>query len=249
MNAKEKNTTIYILALIGIAGYVFYNKWKKEKEEKELTEDEAKRRGLILDNSYFTEERGRSFVSKELYENKDPEFMAHVTHLQQKLNEAIKLYLKKTRFSGPIYTNSLEFATYLRQAVPDSLAYLFSDMFEKISLYENYVRELSYKKLPNNTYQVTLRVGSAKFYSDDVGKLTAVPVNDYVDIGIFKKSGSTDEPLLLKRIRMDQPEKTFEFIVKEEPASAGIDPYLLLIDRSPDNNLYKFSEKPSVPEL
>jgi len=90
MNAKEKNTTIYILALIGIAGYVFYNKWKKEKEEKELTEDEAKRRGLILDNSYFTEERGRSFVSKELYENKDPEFMAHVTHLQQKLNEAIK---------------------------------------------------------------------------------------------------------------------------------------------------------------
>jgi ABC-2 type transport system permease protein len=172
---------------------------------------------------------------------------------EQKLNTAIRAYLEKTRFSGPIYTNSLEFAEYLYSAVPDSLSYLFRDMFQEICLYENYVKELKYKKMPDNTYQVTLTVGSAKYYADNVGKLTAVPVNDYIDIGIFKKAddkgSSSERSVLLQRIRMDKPEKTFQFIVKEEPVSAGIDPYLLLIDRSPDNNKYKFSEKPSKPDL
>lgn len=86
---KDNKTSLYLLALIGIAGYIVYNKFKKDKEMKALRD--ADREVDTFDESYFTEERGRSFVSKDLYENKDPEFMEHVKHLQQKLNNALKV--------------------------------------------------------------------------------------------------------------------------------------------------------------
>lgn len=172
---------------------------------------------------------------------------------EEKLNAAIRAYLQKTRFSGPIYTNSVEFVEYIRRAVPDSLAYLTADMFEKITLYENYVKALNYQQLPDKTYKVTVSVGSTKYHADSTGKQTTAKVNDYMDIGIFGKTSTngkeTEKQLLLQRVKIDQPEKTFSFIVKEKPVSAGIDPYLRLIDRKPTNNQYKFGETPVKPDL
>lgn len=172
---------------------------------------------------------------------------------EEKLNAAIRAYVAKNRFYGPQYTHSIEFVDYIRTAVPDSMAYLVADMFEKITIYENYLKDLQFKQLPDKRYQVSLTVGSAKFYSDSIGKQITAPVKDYMDIGIFgtaKINGKeTEKQLLLQRIKMDTPEKTFTFIVSDKPASAGIDPYLKLIDRTPANNQYKFGEKPTVPDL
>lgn len=169
------------------------------------------------------------------------------------LNAAIRAYLNKTKFSGPIYSNSEEFVAYIRQATPDSLQYLVTDMFEKITLYENYVKKLDYKQLPDKTFKVTLTVGSAKFYSDSIGKQKAATVNDYMDVGVFASKTvngkETEKQLVLQRIKMDKPEKTFEFIVNEKPVSAGIDPYHKLIDRTPKNNTYKFGQTPDKPNL
>ena len=169
------------------------------------------------------------------------------------LNTAIKAYLNKVKFQEPMYTNSIEFVDYLKKATPDSLQYLVTDMFEKITLYENYVKKLEYKKVNDTTYKVNLTLGCAKFYSDSTGKLSKADVKDYVDVGIFKSvtvnKKEIEKPLLFKRVKMDTQEKTFEFIVKEKPVSAGIDPYLKLIDRTPKNNQYKFGQTPDKPNL
>jgi ABC-2 type transport system permease protein len=169
------------------------------------------------------------------------------------LNTAIKAYLDKTKFSGPPYTNSTEFVDYIKKATPDSLQYLVTDMFEKITLNENYVKKLDYKKISDKEYKVSLTVGCAKFYADSTGNLTKAKVNDYVDIGIFStekvKNKDVEKPLLFTRVKMDAPEKTFEFTVTEKPVSAGIDPYLKLIDRTPKNNTCKFGETPAKPNL
>jgi len=167
------------------------------------------------------------------------------------LNGAIRAYLERYKFQEPPYTNSIEFVSYLRAATPDSLKYIIKDMFETITLYENYVKDLSYTRLPDGRYQVSLTVGSAKYRADSVGKNVKVPVADYMDVGIFaagttkgRKGDNTGKELLLQRIKMDRPEKTFTFIVNEQPAGAGIDPYHKLIDRAPDNNTWKFGSKP-----
>jgi ABC-2 type transport system permease protein len=169
------------------------------------------------------------------------------------LNNAIKAYLNKTKFTGPIYTNAIEFVDYIKKATPDSLQYLVTDMFEKITLYENYVKKLDYKKINDKEYKVTLTMGCAKFYAGSTGNLTKATVNDYVDIGIFStqkiNNKDVDKPLYFTRVKMDAPEKTFEFRVSEMPVSAGIDPYLKLIDRTPNNNSCKFGVTPEKPNL
>ena len=102
---KDNKTSLYLLALVGIAGYIVYNKFKKDKESKAL--QDSKREVDVFDESYYTEERGRSFVSKELYENKDPEFMEHVKHLQQKLNNALKVMDAKDFPYNPLKVDGL----------------------------------------------------------------------------------------------------------------------------------------------
>ncbi len=40
-------------------------------------------------------------------------------------------------------------------------------------------------------------------------------------------------------MKIDQEKKSFTFVVDEVPALAGVDPFLLLIDRLPDDNMKK----------
>ena len=169
------------------------------------------------------------------------------------LNGAIKAYLDSNKFKGPLYPNSIELVTNIKRATPDSLQYAVTDMFEKITIYENYVKALSYKELPGKKYEVTLTVGSAKYYSDSIGKQQDAVVNDYMDIGIFSENKAENQlkekPLIMQKIKMDKPEKSFTYIVNEKPYSAGIDPYLKLIDRTPDNNSSLFGKTPKIPDL
>ncbi|MCH5715897.1 M1 family aminopeptidase [Niabella hibiscisoli] len=167
------------------------------------------------------------------------------------LNQALRRFLDKNKFKGPLYTHTPELVGYITAATPDSLKYLVSDLFEKITVYENYVAALSYKKQRDGKFKVTLTVGAAKFYADSVGKQKRAAVNDYMDVGVFagRDTNGIYKPLVLQRIKMDQPQKIFEFIVEGQPVSAGIDPYLKLIDRTPDNNIVSFGTLPEKVDL
>ena len=91
-------------------------------------------------------------------------------------------YIKEVKFQQPPYTTSPDLIRHLRQVTPDSLQYLITDMFERITLYENRVDSVSYKKLPGGKYQVTLNLNSKKFYADSLGNEKPAPMNDWVDI-------------------------------------------------------------------
>jgi len=89
MATKNDKKTLYTLLLLGGVGYLAYRKFaqnkRKEYEQSKLTEN-----GDSYDESEYTLERGKSYVSEHLFMNKDPEFMSHVRHLQQKLNSMIE---------------------------------------------------------------------------------------------------------------------------------------------------------------
>lgn len=172
---------------------------------------------------------------------------------EENLNKALKEYISKVKFQEPPYTTALEFLNFINKATPDSLKYLVNDMFSKITLYENYVKKLDYKQNKDGKYTVNLTVASAKFYADEKGKLTKASVNDYFDIGVFSSENvngkEIEKPLIFERVKIGNKEQTFTFIVSKKPFSAGIDPYLKLIDRTPKNNTCKFGSKPETPNL
>lgn len=57
-----------------------------------------------------------------------------------------------------------------------------------------------------------------------------MPLNDYIEIGVFKGPKDEEQPLYLQKKRLTQEQNTFEIIVDEKPTRAGIDPYNKLID-------------------
>ena len=172
---------------------------------------------------------------------------------EDSVNSALKRYIKQVGFQSAPYTTAKEFVANMKLSTPDSMQYVIKDLFEDITIYENYVKDLKSVKQPDGKYKVTLTVGSSKFKADSLGKSQAVAVNDWMDIGIFIQQDvggkKVDKELVFKKIKMDKPVKTFEFVVDKEPISAGLDPYNKLIDRDPENNSCKFGSTPTSPDL
>ncbi|TAE27362.1 MAG: hypothetical protein EAZ92_09405, partial [Candidatus Kapaibacterium sp.] len=106
---------------------------------------------------------------------------------EDSLNAALARYIKKTAFQEPPYTTAREFVAEIRSVVPDSLQYLVSDMFEKITLYENRVEESSVKKLDNGKYRVKLTLQAKKVHADSLGNESAQTLREWIDVGVFAK--------------------------------------------------------------
>ncbi|WP_162056283.1 M1 family aminopeptidase [Pontibacter pamirensis] len=160
---------------------------------------------------------------------------------EDRLNAMLRDYIKEVAFQQPPYTNSTEFMQHIRAATPDSLQYLVTDMFEKITLYENRAVDAVYKELKNGRYKVTLTVDAKKLHAGSLGVESEEKMDDWIDIGVITREKTNghwkDRPLYLEKHQLKSGVNTFEFIVNEKPEKAGIDPYNLLIDRNPDDNM------------
>lgn len=183
---------------------------------------------------------------------------------EKNMNNALKKYLQKVAYQEAPYTNSIEFVSYLNEATPDSLKYMIKDMFETITLYDNRIKGVTSKKLPNGKYEVTIEALVSKYRSDEKGNRTfkdaagktltykgkgdrhaveSYPLNDYVEVGIFGeqtvKGKTKEKELYLKKYKIDKIDNKFVIVVDEKPVEVGIDPYNKLIDTKSDDNRRK----------
>ncbi len=159
---------------------------------------------------------------------------------EEKVNQALRDYLAAFKYAPPPYPVSTDVVDEFAKQTPDSLKYIIDDLFWDITLFENRTESATVKTLDNGKYEVTIELSSKKLKADGQGKETEVPINDWIDIGAFakpekeKKYGKT---LYRQRVKIDQPKNTFTFVVDEMPEEAGIDPFRLLIDRNPEDNV------------
>ena len=107
-------------------------------------------------------------------------------------------------------------------------------------MHENRVLSARYEALDNGKYRVDLKVQSHKFRADSEGIQAEIPLSDYIDIGIF---GENNEELYLKKHHFMKNIKQFDILVDKKPVRAGIDPYLVLIDRNRDDNVMRVAIK------
>jgi len=164
---------------------------------------------------------------------------------EDKVNLALQKLIRDHGYQEPPYPTSISAVNAFREVTPDSLQYLIDDMFENITVFSNRVTEVNYVK-NGDEYEVTLSTFSEKFRADSLGKQTAVPLVDFIDIGVFGETESKQtygKPLIYERLKITKPENTFTFKVKEKPQNAGIDPYNYLVDRMPEDNVKKVTEK------
>ena len=163
---------------------------------------------------------------------------------EDSVNVALRRFLNKFKYKSSPFPVSLDVIDEFYAATPDSLDYIIKDLFEDITIFENRCEKVDVKELDGGKYEITIDVSSKKFKSDDLGNETEVPVNDYIEIGAFAKAADNQDygkTLYRQRVKINSTENTFTFIVDEKPQEAGIDPFLLLIDKEPKDNLKNIS--------
>lgn len=159
---------------------------------------------------------------------------------EDRINLALRNIVERFAYKDPPYPNSLDLVQEIQKQVPEDLQYLIKDLFEEITIFANRTTSASYRKLENGRFAVKIEVECNKFRANDKGKEESTSLADWMEIGAFAKpetGSSFGKELYRKRVFVDQPTQVFEFEVDQLPDQAGIDPYYLLIDRMPRDNL------------
>jgi hypothetical protein len=161
---------------------------------------------------------------------------------EDKINSVLKKLVDEFAYSKPPFPTSLDLVEGLREVTPEEYRYLLKDLFEEITLFANSAQDVTYEKTDDDKYKITLKVRCEKYRADEEGLETKVDIDDWIDIGAFakpegdKRFGKT---LFRERKKIDSEETTFEFVVDELPEKVGVDPFALLIDRMPADNMKK----------
>jgi aminopeptidase N len=182
-----------------------------------------------------------------LHYNKASTVMYYLKEMigEERVNAALRNVVDSFAYREPPYPTANELMGRLEAQTPDSLRYLIRDLFRKITLFDNRVLEAKTRKT-SNAYETTVTVRAAKMYADSVGRETPAVLDDWIQVGVLAKPEEGrryGKPLEIRRLRMREKESTFVFTTKEKPWQAGIDPYSYLIDRVPDDNLKRVSDR------
>ena len=151
---------------------------------------------------------------------------------KERVDDALRSLLKKYGSGVPPLPTSLDLYRELQAVTPDSYQYLLRDLFEKNTFWDLATERATAKQTSADAWQVTLDVRARKVVVDEAGIETEVPMDDWVEVGVFGEG----EPYKEKhRIRSGQ--QTITVTVPRKPTRAGIDPENLLIDLDPENNI------------
>jgi aminopeptidase N len=159
---------------------------------------------------------------------------------QAQVDKTLARYDHDKAFQQAPYTTTKEFLAYLREDAGPERASLITDLFEKITIFDDRVAAVTAKKRDDGKYDVTLSLHAGKTYVDGIGKETKATFDVPVDIGVFAKSPDGQEQnekvLFLEKRMVADGDSSVTVTVEGEPYEAGIDPYNKLVDRVSDDN-------------
>lgn len=153
---------------------------------------------------------------------------------EERVNRALKRYVEKVRFKGPPYTGSTELMGFLREETPPEYQYLFEDLFDTITLYDNRVLSATTRPNSKDGWDVTLKLLAKKYRSDESGRQTELTFSDWMDVGALDAQGNA---LFLEKRKVNSGESEITFSVPSKPAMVGVDPLNMLVDRTPQDNV------------
>src|SRR5579863_5015906 len=150
---------------------------------------------------------------------------------EDKVDAALHNFLMQYRYANATnvqtapYPDTRLLVAALRDQTPPELQYLITDGFESIVLYDNKALTAAVTPTADHKYKVTLMTQARKVKADGNGNESPMPLNDYIEIGVFKGKKDEEQLLYLKKVKLTQEKNTFEIVVDELPTRAGIDPY------------------------
>jgi aminopeptidase N len=149
------------------------------------------------------------------------------------LNRALKAFVSAHRYQTGSYVTSRDLLAAIRAETPADKQELLTDLFERIVLYDNRVLNASAQQRADGQWEVTMKLRLAKLEANGRGKETVRSFDEPVEMAVFGAGGRV---LVREKRRLAGGDSTVTFTVKEKPSEAGVDPYNILIDRTPGDN-------------
>ncbi|WP_181305505.1 ABC transporter permease [Rufibacter sp. XAAS-G3-1] len=156
---------------------------------------------------------------------------------KEKLNGALRRLLQKHPSGELPLPTTLNLYQELQQVTPDSLQYLLHDLFKKNTYWRLKTKQATAAQTNAGNWQVTLQVQAQKVVVDSTGNENEVPMNDWLEVGIYEKGKGFNQPLYLQMHRIRSGEQTIQVTVPRKPERGGIDPNHLMIDLRLEDNI------------
>lgn len=151
---------------------------------------------------------------------------------KKRVNDALRRLLDEHGSGAPPLATSLDLYRELQAVTPDSLQSLLHDLFEANTFWELETERATAEQTGTGTWRVALDVRARKVVVDTAGTEIPVPMDDWVEIGVFASAEEGEEelrePLYVRMHRIRSGEQTITVTVPRKPVLAGIDPYHLL---------------------
>ena len=155
-----------------------------------------------------------------------------------RVNGAIRRLIEKHDSADAPRATTLDLYRELETVTPDSLQYLLHDLFEVNTFWTFDTKQATAEEMSPGSWRVTFDVDARKVVVDSAGKETALPMDEWVEIGIFAAAEEGEllgKPLYVEKHRVRSGRQTIIVTLPHRPARGGIDPYNLLDWEEGDN--------------
>lgn len=229
-----------------MAQYSTFMVFKNEKNPEWL------RRILAQSHKNYLSSRGREAVGEQplmytedqgnISYNKGALVMYALQDLigTERMHQGLRNFLDKFAMKPPPYPTSRDLVNEIRAVAEPDYQQLITDLFERITLFDVAIAGASVKPV-GNEFEVTADVTAKQFEADGQGAEHEVPLDAWFNVIVFpdeKTDVLSQTPLYEQKHRLTSGSHRLVLRVPERPGRVGVDPFHLMIDRTPDNNLY-----------
>lgn len=155
-----------------------------------------------------------------------------------RVNQGLRNYLARFGFKPAPFPTSRDLLDELRATAGADHQALLTDLFETISLYDVQVDSAQVRPV-GREFEVTLQITAVQVQADGLGREREVPLDAWFTVGVFPGAAESIEaqaPLALEKRRLHSGAQTLVLRVPARPGSVGVDPYHVMVDRTPANN-------------
>lgn len=159
------------------------------------------------------------------------------------VNGALRRLIARHDSAGAPLATTLDLYRELQAVTPDSLRPMLHDLFEVNTYWQMEAERVAAVETKPGEWEVTLDVHARKVVYDSMGVEREVPMDAWVEIGVFGETGQgrweLSVPIYAQKHRLRSGKQTITVTVTRRPVLAGVDPYHLLdwVEDGDDDNI------------
>lgn len=164
----------------------------------------------------------------------------------ERLQDALAAFRTRWQHQGPPFATAADFIDHLRAALPEANG-LITDIFQRVTTWHLKV-ERARAWQTTDGWVVEIDVDARKRYTQPDGSEREVELQTPVTLGVFVGWDFTAQSVQAHPFpALKTGRSTVRLTVGARPVQVGIDPYLLLPDPNPDDNMRAVEILPGPP--